>query len=279
MCPPRPLYSNGRGKPAELWYQWFIVGHQHTLCRGIQKHCRSSNLISGIIESSLPSQIIFLSTVHIFSCETLIRKFKKSQLQRKHLAAIFTFDVLHFLPFPIKPHFVRHFLKATAEAWFTDHLVIIRPAPPTPTPVTICKEFFQRNNCSLSEFLSTQAIQQCSGGYYFQLSIDLPAPAIPAASLRLLMAQQNGKYQTLTPPALKNIHLEDICVLHAAEAIGPMLHIEVEGLTLSTKFANEQMLVHQDGVDQRPSPARVWPWALKTEWQTITWKRVKAAHH
>lgn len=123
--------------------------------------------------------------------------------------------------------------------------------------MTICKEFFQRNNCSLSEFLSTQAIQQCSGGYHFQLSIDLPAPAIPAASLRLLMAQQNGKYQTLTPPALKNIHLEDICVLHAAEAIGPMLHIQVEGLTLSTKFANEQMLVHQDGVDQRPSPARV----------------------
>lgn len=140
-------------------------------------------------------------------------------------------------------HFVRHFLKATAEAWFTDHLVTIYPAPPTPTPVMICKESFQRNNCSLTEFLSAQAIQQRPGGYHFQLSIDLPAPAIPAASLRLPIAQQNGKHQILTPfPALKNGHLEDICVLHVAEAIGPTLHIQAEGLTLSTKFANEQML-------------------------------------
>lgn len=68
-----------------------------------QRHSEvhSSNLISGIIAPSVLLQITFLSTTSIFSCETLIRKFKKSWMQRKHLAAIFTFDVLHFLPFPI----------------------------------------------------------------------------------------------------------------------------------------------------------------------------------
>ena len=98
---PRPPCSPGRGEQAGPRHQQLTVGHQQTLHGGVQKRCRSSNLISGIIAPSVLLQITSLSTASIFSCETLIRKFKKSWMQRKHLAAIFTFDVLHFLPFPI----------------------------------------------------------------------------------------------------------------------------------------------------------------------------------
>lgn len=99
--PPKPPWSPGRRERAGPRHQQLIVGHQQTLRGGVPKRCRSSNLISGIIGPSVFLQITSLSTASIFSCETLIRKFKKSWMQRKHLAAIFTFDVLHFLPFTI----------------------------------------------------------------------------------------------------------------------------------------------------------------------------------
>lgn len=77
--------------------------HQQTTHGDVEQRCRSSDLIPGRAASSLLLQITPLSTASIFSRGTLIRKFKKkkSWMRRKHLAAIFTFDVLHFLPFLI----------------------------------------------------------------------------------------------------------------------------------------------------------------------------------
>lgn len=69
---PRGALEGGSG------HQQLIVGHQQTLRGGVPKRCRSSNLISGIIGPSVFLQITSLSTASIFSCETLIRKFKKS---------------------------------------------------------------------------------------------------------------------------------------------------------------------------------------------------------
>lgn len=157
--PPRPPCSPGRGEQAGPQHQQLIVGHQQALHGGVQKRCCSSNLISGIIAPSVLLQITFLSTASIFSCETLIRKFKKSWMPRKHLAAIFTFDVLHFLPFPINTSLRWTFPKSNRwEVIYLPFSYYLPSSANTNAYDDICKQFFQRNNCSLLKTFPTQVI-------------------------------------------------------------------------------------------------------------------------
>lgn len=127
------------------------MGHQHKLYRGVQKRCRRSNLISGIIVPSLLLQITSLSTSNIFSCETLIRKILNPECRESPLHLFLHLMCCISCPSRLTLLYVGHYLKAIAEEWFTSRLVIICPALKTPMPVMICNQFLQRNNCNLSK--------------------------------------------------------------------------------------------------------------------------------
>lgn len=121
--------------------------HQQTTHGGVEQRCRSSDLIPGRAASSLLLQITPLSTASIFSRGTLIRKFKKKKNPECGESTLQLF--LHLMcciscPSWLTPLRVGHFLKAAAEQRFTCHLVVICPAPQTPMPVMIRKQFFQR---------------------------------------------------------------------------------------------------------------------------------------